>query len=144
MPVQDAMESLTTVATANSPAGSDSIGNNLDNYLRAIQAILRRTEAQGDAITSCASISLAGASGGYLHITGTDTIAHLGTSVAGVVRTLVFDAILSLTNSANLILPTGADITTAAGDVATFRSEGSGVWRCVSYQKADGASLVSS
>ena len=143
MPVQDTMESLTTVASSNYPAGSDSIGNTLDDYLRAIQAILRRTEAQGAALTSTASMSLAAATGGYVHISGTDTIAHLGSGVAGTLRTLVFDDALTLTNSANLILPTGADITTAAGDVAIFRSEGSGAWRCISYQKADGASLVS-
>jgi hypothetical protein len=136
------MESLTTVASSNYPAGSDSIGNTLDDYLRAIQAILRRTEAQGAALTSTASMSLAAATGGYVHISGTDTIAHLGSGVAGTLRTLVFDDALTLTNSANLILPTGADITTAAGDVAIFRSEGSGAWRCISYQKADGSALV--
>ena len=145
MPVQDTMESLTTVASSNYPSGSDSIGNTLDDYLRAIQAILRRTEAQGAALTSTASMSLAAATGGYVHITGTDAIAHLGSGVAGTLRTLVFDAAATLThNATNLILPGGADITAAAGDVAVFRSEGSGNWRCIAYTKADGQALVSS
>ena len=142
MPVQDTRESLTTVAASNYPAGSDSIGNTLDDYLRAIQAILVRTESQGAALTTTASMSLAAATGGYVHISGTDTIAHLGTARAGTLRTLVFDDAATLTHSANLILPAAADITTAAGDIAIFRSEGSGAWRCVAYTKADGKALV--
>lgn len=142
MPVQDSMESLTTVAASNYPAGSDSIGTSLDDYLRSIQAILCRTESQGAALTSTASMSLAAATGGYVHVTGTDTIAHLGTARAGTLRTLVFDDALSLTHSASLILPSAADITTAAGDVAVFRSEGSGAWRCMSYMRADGTALI--
>ena len=83
MAVQDTMQSLTTVAASNSPAGSDSIANTLDNYLRAIQSILRHTEAQGAALTTTASMSLAAATGGYLHVSGTDAITHLGSAVAG-------------------------------------------------------------
>jgi hypothetical protein len=144
MPVQDTMESLTTVASSNYPSGSDNIGNTLDDYLRAIQAILRRTEAQGAALTSTASMSLAAATGGYVHITGTDAITHLGTAAPGVLRTLVFDDAATLTHDGTaLILPGAANVTTAAGDVAIFRSEGSGNWRCIGYTKADGQALVS-
>jgi hypothetical protein len=143
MPVQDAMGSLTAVAASNSPAGSDSISNTLDDYLRSIQAILRHTEAQGAALTSTASMSLAAATGAYVHVTAADAITHLGTAVAGIERVLVFDDAATLTNSANIILPGGNNITAAAGDCAVFRSEGSGVWRCISYQQADGTAIVS-
>jgi hypothetical protein len=137
------MQSLTAVAAGNSPAGSDSISNTLDDYLRSISAILRHTEAQGAALTSTASMSLAAAAGGYVHVSGTDTITHLGTAAAGILRTLVFDDVLTLThNATNLILPTGANITTAAGDIAVFRSEGSGNWRCISYARANGSALA--
>ena len=135
MAVQDTMQSLTTVAASNSPAGSDSIANTLDNYLRAIQSILRHTEAQGAALTTTASMSLAAATGGYLHVDGTDAINHLGSAVAGTLRTLVFDDACKLNPDAtNVLLPGSATIETAAGDVAVLRAEGSGVWRLISYQ----------
>ena len=48
-----------------------------------------------------------------------------------------FDGALTLTHHAtDLILPGGANITTAAGDVAVFTEYASGDWRCVSYQTA--------
>ncbi|HET8730476.1 MAG TPA: hypothetical protein VFM34_05135 [Moraxellaceae bacterium] len=41
MPVPSSITDLSTTAASNSPAGSDPISTNLDDYLRAIQAILR-------------------------------------------------------------------------------------------------------
>jgi hypothetical protein len=43
-----------------------------------------------------------------------------------------------------LILPTAANITTAAGDTAIFVSLGSGNWKCLSYTRASGTALSSS
>lgn len=54
-----------------------------------------------------------------------------------------FDGILTLTHGAALILPGGANITTAAGDIAEFVSEGSDVVRCVNYMRASGLPVVS-
>jgi hypothetical protein len=55
---------------------------------------------------------------------------------------LKFDGILTLThNGTSLILPGSASITTAANDVAGFRSLGSGNWRCEWYQRASGSAL---
>jgi hypothetical protein len=55
----------------------------------------------------------------------------------------VFSGALILThNATSLILPTGANITTAAGDTAVFLSLGSGNWRCVEYMRASGAALT--
>lgn len=70
-------------------------------------------------------------------VTGTTTITGLGTVAAGMFRRLRFAGILTLThNGTSLILPGAVNITTAAGDIAEFISEGSGNWRCVNYQKA--------
>lgn len=94
-------------------------------------------------IASATTTNLATATGEYVHITGTTTITGLGTLTAGNQRVCEFDAILILThNATSLILPTGANITTAAGDVAIFRSEGAGNWRCVAYTRASGAALA--
>lgn len=47
-----------------------------------------------------------------------------------------------MTNDASLVLPSGANITTASGDTAIFIGYASGVVRCVSYTKTDGTALV--
>lgn len=94
---------------------------------------------KGSNIASGATTDIASATGEYVNVTGTITITALGTAQAGAMREVVFSGALILThNATSLILPTGANITTAAGDSATFRSEGSGNWRCVKYQRADG------
>lgn len=99
---------------------------------------------QGANIASAGTIAIG--EGGYFHVTGTTAITDIDptTDKAGRAFRLVFDGILTLTNGASLILPTGANITTAAGDAATFISEGSDVVRCVSYTRASGAALTAS
>ncbi len=102
-------------------------------------------EAKGTDIASAGTTNIASATGNLVHITGTTTINALGTAQAGARRVLVFDGALLLTHDAtSLILPTGANITTAAGDTATMLSEGSGNWRCTSYQRKDGTALAGS
>ena len=55
---------------------------------------------------------------------------------------LKFSDALTLThNATSLILPTGANITTADGDIACMESLGSGNWSCLFYTRANGAPL---
>ena len=76
-------------------------------------------------------------------VTGTTTITALGTLTAGIQRVLIFAGALTLThNATSLILPSGVNITTAAGDVAWMVSEGSGNWRCLAYTRANGQALI--
>jgi hypothetical protein len=75
-----------------------------------------------------------------VHITGTTTITAI-TIPSGAERTLVFDGILTLTNGANLILPTGANIVTAAGDSCKVRGDGAAA-RVVTYTRANGRALA--
>ncbi len=99
-------------------------------------------EAKGADIASATTTNVGAATGNFVDVTGTTTIAGLGTVQAGTERTVRFTGILTLThNATSLILPGGANITTAAGDVATFRSLGSGNWICVTYQRASGLGL---
>jgi hypothetical protein len=97
---------------------------------------------QGSDVASAGTTSLG--EGGYFNITGTTTITDIdfATDKAGRRAWLKFAGILTLTNGANLILPTGANIVTAAGDCAEFVSEGSDVVRCVAYTRASGAALL--
>lgn len=85
-------------------------------------------------VASASTLNLdAAADGDYVHVTGVATITAI-TLQKGEEKTVVFDGALTLTNGASLILPTGANIGTAAGDTAIFRGEASGVVRCTMYQ----------
>lgn len=83
--------------------------------------------------------------GNYFDVTGTTTITSIATTGrVGTVIKLHFDGILTLThNATDLILPGGANITTAAGDEAEFVEYAAGDWRCTSYTKASGEAVVS-
>lgn len=99
-------------------------------------------ESKGTDIASATTTDIGAATGNFVHITGTTTITGFGTVAAGARRLVVFDGVLTLThNATSLILPSGANITTAAGDTAVCVSEGSGNWRVTSYQRKDGTAL---
>jgi hypothetical protein len=80
--------------------------------------------------------------GNYFDVTGTTTITSINTTAVGTQIKLHFDAACTLTHHAtDLILPSGANITTAAGDEAEFIEYASGDYRCTSYTRASGAAL---
>lgn len=100
---------------------------------------------QGSNIASAGTISIG--EGGFFHVTGTTTITDIdwATDKAGRGSWICFDGALTLTyNATTLILPTSANITTAAGDIAYFVSEGSDVARCLMYYRKDGTALTAS
>lgn len=134
---------LDTTASNNSPAGSEAIGTSLDDYLRALSAIIKQLASQGSSIASAGTITPA-ANGSYFSVTGTTTITTIASANSwnGREIALVFSGALTLThNASTLILPGGASITTASGDVAYMVQESAGAWRCSSYQKANGSSI---
>lgn len=97
------------------------------------------SQAKGTAIASAATTDIGAATGSMVHITGTTTITALGTADAGIEKTVVFDGALTLThNATSLILFSGVNITTYAGLVMVFVSEGSGNWRELSQTEARG------
>jgi Cu/Ag efflux protein CusF len=112
------------------------------NYTRDTGRAINQSR---NSIASASTVNFANLNADMANITGTTTITALGTMAAGVEITAVFAASLTLThNGTSLILPGAANITTAANDTAIFRSLGSGNWICISYQKADGTSVVGS
>lgn len=93
-------------------------------------------------LASAASVAIGAAASNNITITGTTTITSFDTIANGTTRQVVFSGALTLThNATSLILPTASNITTAAGDVATFLSLGSGNWRCTGYQRSNGISI---
>ena len=102
-------------------------------------------EHQAANLASAATTNLAQLIGNSVTITGSVTIIAFGTADAGARRMVTFAGILTLThNATSLILPTGANILTAAGDTCIAISLGSGNWKVFDYTRASGQALVAS
>ncbi len=114
--------------------GSPQLGGPLDANANQIR------EAKGADVASATSLAI-GNDGNYFDVTGTTTIATIDAKAVGTTVKLHFDAALTLTHSADLVLPTAANIITAAGDEAEFVEYATGDWRCVSYTRANGKAL---
>ena len=100
-------------------------------------------EAPQVALASGATVNIGAAAANTVTVSGTTTITAFDSIATGAIRRVRFLAALTLThNGTSLILPGSANITTAAGDVATMESLGSGNWRCIDYSRASGAALV--
>lgn len=140
--ISTSISTWSTTAASNQPDSTDT--NTITADLQAIQAALRLIYST-DTIASATTCDLGSKDAGILTISGTTTITGLGTVSAGIIKTVIFSGILTLTHHAtSLILPGAANITTAAGDTAIFESLGSGNWRCIMYQKASGAAVAGS
>jgi hypothetical protein len=143
MPVPTSLSDLKTTANANSPQGTESAKGTIDDYFRAHASFIAQLNAliAGSTVTlaSSGTVAIGAAASQNVAITGTSTITAFDTVAEGVIRWVAFSGALTLThNAASLILPGAANITTAAGDVAVFKSLGSGNWKCMSYQPAAG------
>lgn len=126
--VKRALAGVGIVTPSLTATGDVSVGGNL-----AVAGVIN--ESQAADIASAATINLDTATGNYVRVTGAIGITAITLS-QGRSRTVEFAGAPVLTNGASLILPGGANITAAAGDVAIFRGEAAGVVRCVQYTKA--------
>lgn len=117
------------------PSSGSAIGGSTIN----LSAALNEAKAT---VASGGTTAIGAAAGNYIAVTGTTTITAFDTVQAGAVRVLEFAGILTLTQSSAIILPNSTNITTAAGDVAIFVSEGSGNWRLVNYSPAAGTNFL--
>lgn len=98
--------------------------------------------SKGADVASAAALTL-GSDGNFFDVTGTTTITSIGSVGVGTHIVLQFDGVLTLTHDAtDLILPGGANITTAAGDVASFVEYASGDWLCTGYTLASGIQMT--
>lgn len=95
-------------------------------------------------IASGSTADLGSVSQTYLTVTGTTTITSFGSSAGvGVAKFLKFAGAVTVThNATSLIIPGGANFTSAAGDQAVAVHLGSGNWTIASYTKATGEPLV--
>jgi len=101
---------------------------------------MMQTSTKGGDISS-ASPTVIDTDGDYFDVTGTTNFAAF-TVVAGRRFTVQFDGVLTMTHHATTLdLPGGANITTAAGDVAEFFATGTNTVQCVNYTRASGAAI---
>lgn len=103
--------------------------------------IHNNSHTEGASIASAATVNLDAATGYFLHITGNNVI-NAFTLAQGNFRVLIFDGTPILTNGANLLNPTAANIAVDANDMAIAVGEGGGVTRIISYQRKSGTALV--
>lgn len=131
-------------STANTPVVFADTTGKLGKMANAnIGLPVAQNELQASDVASASTANIGAALGNYMRITGSTTITAFDTVQAGTEREVTFTGALTLThNSISLVLPGAANITTAAGDNARFRSLGSGNWRCMEYNKADGTAVV--
>jgi hypothetical protein len=121
----------------NNPINNVTAGSGTGQAL-AFQQLFAQGTMQDLASAATTDIGLQNTT--FLRITGNTTITSFGTNYRGP-RFLVFEGAVILTNSSTLVLPGGANITTAAGDVliaipgATLGTADK--WVIVSYQKAN-------
>lgn len=94
----------------------------------------------GSDIASASAVNLNNNPGDYIAITGTATITSFVLD-EGQQKTIKATGAFTLTNNSSIILPGGADITAADGDVFVVRGEASSVVRIVSYTRADGTAI---
>lgn len=113
-----------------------SLGSVLDTNEFAIN------ESEGSDVASAGTTDIWVTDGNTIHVTGTTTITSFDTAPrVGAWRKVIFDGILTLTDGANLNLPGGANIITAADDFAFVYAETATLFK-VLYFKASGAPVV--
>ncbi len=128
---------FTAASTTEVLTGTDSAKGVTSDALAALWE-------KGADVASSGTTSLG--EGGYFHVTGTTTITDIDWATAkdGRVAWVIFDGILTLTHHATTFkLPSGANITTAAGDRACFVQDASDNVICLAYFRADGSALLS-
>lgn len=141
MPVPSSIDDLSQTAGSNSPPGSES-PTTADDYLRSYAsfiALLRDGKGHADEaqVASAATCDIGAANSLFVEVTGTTTITSFGMTYNGP-RFVRFSGVLTLThNATSLILPGGANITTAAGDTAVVIPNAGtpNGWRVIAYQK---------
>lgn len=96
------------------------------------------TWTKGADVTAATDL-LVNIDGNIFDVAGATTIATIATKGVGTHIILQFDSTPQITHDAtNLILPGGANITAAAGDIMGLYEYASADWRCEFYTKAAG------
>lgn len=95
-------------------------------------------------LVAATTVDISGITGNYLEISGNTTVTGFTGKRAGTPLTVKFTGTPSLTNSANFILESLADIAVPAGSVGRFRSVqlSPAIWQMESWSPSNGIPLV--
>lgn len=133
-----------TIISGDLQMGGNKLTNLEPGSLLGDSAAWQQIFSQGQQVNlaSAATVDIGAQNSTMINITGTTTIASFGANYNGP-RYIRFDGALTLTNSATLVLPGSANITTAAGDSAIAVPLGLPAtgWRVAAYQRADGRAI---
>ena len=141
MPVPSSITDLSATIGSNSPAGSDNVFPDLDNYLRAHAGFIAQLrDGKGlstqVSVASAGTVDLGAQSSMFVEVTGTTTITSFGSTYNGP-RFVRFAGALTLThNATTLILPTGANITTEANQTYLVVPNSTTGWRVFGLEQA--------
>lgn len=130
------------------PSSSESLPTSLAGELERLRYVIKQMSGKSQWYVDAAAPGSKGADvasasalpvltdGNFFDVTGTTAITSINTLGVGSVIRLQFDGSLVLTHHAtDLILPNGVNITTLAGDVATFVEYASGDWIMADYSR---------
>ncbi|WP_376960097.1 hypothetical protein ABNQ39_20515 [Azospirillum sp. A26] len=94
-------------------------------------------------IAAASTVNIGGTSARAITVTsGAGPITAWGTAPAGAHRDITFAANVTLTyNATSAILTGGGDINATVGDTCRLESLGSGNWKMLSFQRANGSAL---
>lgn len=149
------LESATYIddLTASNPVSGDTVAQG-DDHIRLLKSVLKATfpnlaapryleQARAD-VASASAPDIWAAASNYVNITGTTTITDFADAdFSGQMKLVRFDDALTLTHGATEInLPSGANITTAAGDHALFVAQGTTQFNCVYYLRKSGRAII--
>lgn len=133
-----------TIISGDLQMGGNKLINLEPGSLPGDSAAWQQIFSQGHQVNlaSAATVDIGAQNSTLINITGTTTITSFGANYNGP-RYIRFDGVLTLTNSATLVLPGAANITTAAGDSAIAVPIGLPAtgWRVAAYQRADGRAI---
>lgn len=150
--LQSNISGITSDGLALMQAGSTSIQRGLLGLQIGldVQAYSAPLSHYGNRSTGANLAALTGVPADFIELTGAVSSGYassIGTAAPGLIKTLKFTSAVTLYHDATtFILPTGANIVTASGDIATFRSTNGSTpsWICTAYQRVGGAALVGS
>jgi hypothetical protein len=110
------------------------------NVTAAVAAYL--SQAAEVTVASATTTNILGAASSFVAISGTTTITSFGTGINRWRFVRATGAFQITHHATSLICPTGANITTAAGDTFIVVSDGSSNARILAYQRASGQPLA--
>jgi hypothetical protein len=119
---------------AGDPGSGDMLSTNNLSDVASKKSAMDNLSVHGADMAAADTLNLEVATGNFVHVTG-DTAITAITLADGHQRTIYFSGAPLLTNGASLVLPGGANIRAAPGDIAVFVADGS-IVRCSDYLPA--------